>query len=461
MLNQLRIQNFKAWKDTGSIRLAPLTVLFGANSSGKSSLGQLLLALKQTAASADRSCALSTGNETSLVELGTFVECLHKHERNAQLEFTLDWSLPEALEVRNPLDAAQVYAGSALRLRSALAANSQDQPVVASVHYELHAGHETVLSATLRRGAAGDVQLETAPYTLEPAAGCTGPLDPPESFYRVSERSLARYQNAGFLGELGDEVERVLGSISYLGPLREHPRRRYDWAGSTPANVGAKGELAIAAILAAEAAGRTLARGAARESQGFAAFLAKWLVDLGVIESFEIQRSGNEGKDFAVKITTRGGLTQVGLADVGFGISQVLPALVQAFYAPPGSIVWMEQPEIHLHPQVQAELADVFLSAIGAYENGRPRNVQLIVETHSEHFLDRLQRRIAEQRVKPEDIAIHFARAGADGAVLEELLINEYGDISNWPENFFGDEMGDIAARTAAAAQRRAGGAPK
>ena len=87
--------------------------------------------------------------------------------------------------------------------------------------------------------------------------------------------------------------------------------------------------------------------------------------------------------------------------------------------------------------------------------------MQLIVETHSEHFLNRLQRRIADKIIEPKDVAIYFARANPKGAELEELKVNEYGDITNWPANFFGDEMGDIVARTEEAARRRAEKAKK
>jgi predicted ATPase len=117
----------------------------------------------------------------------------------------------------------------------------------------------------------------------------------------------------------------------------------------------------------------------------------------------------------------------------------------------------MEQPEIHLHPQVQAELADVFITAVQAGENKAPRNVQLVIESHSEHFLNRLQRRIAEETIKAEDVAIYFAGRKGVGTVLESLRLNKYGDIENWPENFFGDEMADLTARTVAAAERRKG----
>lgn len=87
------------------------------------------------------------------------------------------------------------------------------------------------------------------------------------------------------------------------------------------------------------------------------------------------------------------------LPDVGFGISQVLPVLVQCFYAPEGSIILIEQPEIHLHPNAQSTLADVMIDVINSKENGTDRDIQLVIETHSEHFLRRLQRRIAEDMV--------------------------------------------------------------
>jgi predicted ATPase len=459
MLSRLRIKNFKAWKDTGDVRLAPLTVLFGTNSSGKSSLGHLMLALKQTAASADRRRALNTGDDSSLIDLGTFKECLYGHDLKATLEIMLDWSPEQPLTVTDPLGDKRraSFTGTHLRLSTEMVASDLEQPIVRSLKYELHTERESILRATLTHGEQGEWTLEAEPYRLVYAVGRKWPVEGPEKFYRVSDRSLARFQNADFFADFALEIERSLAALSYLGPLREHPRRTYGWSGNTPEDVGAKGELAIPAILAATSANRTLNRGYKQRLQRFDAFVADWLKDLGVIESFIVQPTAKGRKDYEVKVRTRGGLTDVSLPDVGFGVSQVLPALVQAFYCPQGSTVWMEQPEIHLHPQVQAELADVFISAVQAYENGEPRHTQLIIETHSEHFLNRLQRRIAEEKLSPQEVAIYFAQPGPNGADLKELEVNLYGDITNWPNNFFGDEMGDIAARTEAAARRRAG----
>lgn len=456
MLTRLRIKNFKAWKDTGEVRLARLTVLFGANSAGKSSLGHLLLALKQTAASADRKRALHTGDDSSLIDLGTFIETLHAHDEKAALEFSLEWTTPHDIEVQNPLDKTQKYRGESLSLTSVIAVGANEQPVVRRLQYDLREAGSPTLSATVEHESGKPVKLLTPPYKLVRAVGRGWPLDPPEKFYRVSDHSLARFQNADFLAIFAVEVERTLSVLSHLGPLREHPHRTYGWGGNTPETVGPRGEYAIACLLAAQSAGRKISRGKGKRQQEFMPFIAQWLVDLGVIDSFTVEPTAPGRKDYEVRVKTRGGVTEVALPDVGFGVSQVLPALVQSFYCPPESIVWMEQPEIHLHPQVQAELADAFISAVQAYEKGRPRNVQLIVETHSEHFLNRLQRRIAEEALRPEDVAIYFARPTENGAELEELKVNELGDITNWPDHFFGDEMGDIVARTEAAAKRRA-----
>lgn len=455
MLTHLRIKNFKAWRDTGPIRLAPLTVIFGANSAGKSSLGHLLLALQQTARSTDRKRALHLGDSASLIDLGTFEDCLHGHDLQQTLGFELGWRMPKALEVKDPLQTARRYVGQGMRLAVELAAGKGAQPEVQALSYGLLSDNKTVLDVEFRRDAQRRLKLESQHYDFKMADGRKWPLEEPEKFYRLSEVTTARFKNAGFMADFALATEAMLDRLSYLGPLRSHPERIYQWSGDTPSSVGPKGEQTIAAILAAQGDGRQLNRGPRRAKQGFAEFIAGWLKDLGVIHDFSVRPVAAGRKEYEVLIKTGPKSPEVKITDVGFGVSQVLPALVQAFYCPPHSTVWMEQPEIHLHPQVQAELADIFVSAIQARQDGVERQVQLIVESHSEHFLNRLQRRVAEGVLSPDDIAVYFCRRSAEGAELEPLKLNLFGDIENWPPNFFGDEMADIAARTIAAMNRR------
>jgi predicted ATPase len=455
MLTHLRIKNFKAWKDTGPVRLAPLTVIFGANSAGKSSIGHLLLALQQTARSTDRKRALHLGDSNSLIDLGTFTDCLYGHDLTQPLSFELGWQLPKPLDVRDPLVPSARYLGNALRLDVELMANKSAQPEVQAMTYSLVNESGTVLDVDLRRAANRKFSLNSERYAFKMADGRKWPLEEPEKFYRLSDVTAARFKNAGFVADLALATEAMLGNISYLGPLRSYPRRTYQWSGDTPASVGPTGDQSIAAILAAQNDGRQLNRGPRRAKQGFAEFIANWLKDLGVIHDFEVRPVAEGRKEYEVLIKTGAKSTEVKITDIGFGVSQVLPALVQAFYCPPHSTVWMEQPEIHLHPQVQAELADVFISAIQARQDGVERDVQLIVESHSEHFLNRLQRRVAEGVLTPNDVAVYFCRRSSAGAELEPLRLNVFGDIENWPENFFGDEMADIAGRTLAAMKRK------
>lgn len=342
-----------------------------------------------------------------------------------------------------------------MELAVELAAGRAEQPEVHALAYVLRDGDVPQLDVTLRRDERRKFSLTSKQYGFKMAMGRKWPLEEPEKFYRVSDVSMARFQNAGFLADFALSTESMLESLSYLGPLRNHPQRTYQWSGDTPSSVGQTGEYAIAAILAAQSEGRLLNRGPKRSKQIFAEFIAAWLKDLGVIHDFSVRPVAKGRKEYEVMVKTHAKAPEVKITDVGFGVSQVLPALVQAFYCPPHSTVWMEQPEIHLHPQVQAELADVFISATQARENGKERHVQLIVESHSEHFLNRLQRRVAEGVVAPEDVAVYFCRRAGGATELEPLQLNMFGEIENWPENFFGDEMADIAGRTLAAMKRK------
>ena len=175
---------------------------------------------------------------------------------------------------------------------------------------------------------------------------------------------------------------------------------------------------------------------------------------MNLIDGFEITRISSKRQDYEVKVKTPGAKNYVDILDVGVGISEVLPVIVEIFYAPPGSTIIMEQPELHLHPSAQAALADVMIDAIHARENSEARDIQLLVESHSEHFLRRFQRRIAEGALNKTDFAGYFLATGAKNTT-EKLKLNEYGEIENWPEGFFGDIRGDIYKQTMAGIELR------
>ena len=176
--------------------------------------------------------------------------------------------------------------------------------------------------------------------------------------------------------------------------------------------------------------------------------ILKWLQRLELIDSYDLNPTyGPQDYGFLVQQYKDG--PKVRFTDVGFGVSQVLPVLTLCYYAPEGSILILEQPEAHLHPKAQSELADVLIDVV------KNRNIQIILESHSEHLLLRLMRRIAEEEISADQTAFHFCQIEDGNSRAEQLKVDEYGNISNWPQNFFGDDMGDLAEKTKAEMKRR------
>lgn len=454
MLRTMKVENFKAWRDTGPVRLAPLTIFFGGNSAGKSSLGHLLLALKQTVESSDRKRAFHLGDDNTSIDLGTFEDCIYDHDIESTIKFSIGWDMRKSLEVRNPLEKKKI-AGDKLEISVELGSQpATGQIQVKSLRYKLSGSGENLEVNYFKENDKHHWETGET-YKLVKTTGRQWPLEAPDKFYKISDQSRARFQNADFLTDFALETEEMFSQIYYLGPLRKSPRRVYQWSGDAPSFVGMEGENTIPAILSAAQSGVKINKGPKSTKRPFDEFIAWWLKEMGIIHSFSVRPVSEGRKEYEVLVKTHSDSSEVKITDVGFGVSQVLPALVQAYYCPPNSTVWMEQPEIHLHPQVQAELADALISATKSVQDGKRRNTQLIIESHSEHLLQRVQRRIAEGELQPNDVAIYFCKRSKSGAELEELRIDESGEISNWPDDFFGNEMADLVARVAAASERK------
>ncbi|MBK6940547.1 MAG: DUF3696 domain-containing protein [Planctomycetes bacterium] len=454
MITRLRLKNFKAWQDSGDIRLAPLTVLFGTNSAGKTSIPQLLLLLKQTAESSDRQRALQLGDGRTLIDAGTYDDAVHNHDVNLPLEAEMDWTLGETLTISDPLKKTR-HDGDALSFCVTIHADKRHQPVVQEFTYTLsHKGSATLDLRMQRKDNSKKFDLTSTQYDLVRHTGRAWPLPEPVRFYGFPDEATAYYQNTAFAADLVLQLERMLRSLFYVGPLREYPKRLYLWSGEIPDHVGIKGDRAIEAVLAA--GDRAFNWKHKQKTKPLAELVAERLRSMGLIREFQVKALGEHRKEYEVLVRTSSKLPLVKLTDVGFGVSQVLPVIVECFYVPRRSIVIFEQPEIHLHPRVQAELADLFVDAIRARENAVPRESQFIIESHSEHFLRRLQRRIADEGLSKNDAALYFVHTEGERARIEELKVDDYGNIQNWPAGFFGDEMGDLVARTEAQARRMA-----
>lgn len=162
----------------------------------------------------------------------------------------------------------------------------------------------------------------------------------------------------------------------------------------------------------------------------------------------ELVEARGEALQDLVLIDKRTG-TPVSHRDVGIGVSQALPVLVSA-YASNGLLVAIEQPEIHLHPALQAELGDVFLqSALGGQGNA------FLIETHSEHLILRILRRVRETTdlklpegfplVRPDDVSVLYVQPGREGAEVIHIPVTPEGEFERpWPEGFFAERAREL-----------------
>jgi predicted ATPase len=456
MLRELRIQNFKGWRDTGLIRMAPITLFFGTNSSGKSSLGQFMMMLRQTVDSPDRKAVFYPGGKNSAVQLGSYREMVYQRDPVNKISFEYTWDLIDPMDIEEPIWGSE-FLGKQLAFKAQVGMRDKEQPSVMLdfFEYSLCENDKTEFSIKMshKEGTKDEYLVKSEKYRLKRSTGRAWTLKAPVRFYGFPEEVVAYYQNADFVQELNLRHEKLFRSIQYLEPLRNRSERLYSWGGIEPESVGYFGEHTIAAILAAR--NRMISLGLHKRAKAFQELIAEKLKEMELIDNFKVNPISKQRQEYEVKVCTKGSRIWVDLPDVGFGVSQVLPVLVECFYAAPASIIIMEQPEIHLHPSAQAALADVMIDVINSRETGKDRNIQLVIETHSEHFLRRLQRRIAEERVARDSVAAYFAKADRMPARLEPLDIDEYGNILNWPEHFFGDDMGDITLQAKAAMKKR------
>lgn len=441
MLTSLHFRNFKSWRDV-TVECAPITGFFGTNSSGKTSLIQFLLMLKQTKDGTDRAISLDLNGD--FVSLGTITDVLHKHDMELPLQWDVKFELENELSLSDASKQSATLITKSKRLGiSASNVVQNGAPKANRLAYQL-GPVEFALVPKAEQAAQFDLTCKTEQsdnfdFQFVRTQGRAWRLPGPIKSYAFPDQARTYFQNAAFLADLEASYEAQLDRVFYLGPLRKHPQRDYLWTRSRPTDVGQQGEKAIDAILAATQSEETRNLKHKGKRKSFQEMVAYWLKQMGLIEEFKVEEIGSNSNRWQALVRTRKQSSQVLLTDVGFGISQVLPVVTLLQYVPEGSTVVLEQPEIHLHPLAQAALADVIIQA------ATHRKVQVILESHSEHLLLRLQRRIAEEAISSDDVRLYFCDAPKGESTITKLEVDLFGNIQNWPDKFMGDAFEEAA----------------
>jgi hypothetical protein len=550
MLKKLTIKNFKPYGDIASVRLAPITLIYGPNSSGKSSIIQSLLMMNQTLNSEQargRNDLITRGTN---VDLGNFSSILHRHDEDKTLQLGYEFSARSSSRSSASMDdrfrrggVANPFAGVTLDFNAVRLAERHVVPLLNSVSLKVNDFNNknfefclnrsaSAAAAQLRRELGEDLEEDVDAPEGSPELGGAGesqrgdlfqlggdvPVNELTQFlhnywenYSFARRSgqnaylppvhkiddglninwellkdlKLRRSRKRFLGNdflpseiIGDEanvddrfaactksfsdvmqrfdkkLQQTLRGLSYLGPLRNHPARHYVLDGVPGTSVGSRGEQVVQILF------HDLQKENGRSP--LLNCLNEYCVKFEIPYKFDLRNVGDEvtGDVIVLSLTDTRTNVRVGPADVGFGIGQLLPILIEGILINERQLtsrmVCVEQPEIHLHPRLQAVMADFFIDTamIGSERSGifsfnrfnKFNGMQWILETHSEALMLRLQRRIREGLITNEDVCVLYVDPrGEKGSVIQELRLDSDGEfIDLWPDGFFVESLSEM-----------------
>lgn len=469
MLNKINLENFKSFKTLTDLELKPITIICGTNSCGKSSILQSILTMKQTFRSQkDNQTLLLNGK---YVHLGSYKNLVYEKKNNNYITLSFSFLFNKnntkfeykhflksiaSAHPENDIDLNNILFSFKIKFKSINKKGKINfiKPILVheySVEIDFKSktkkelNYKTNISFILNQGETyfinwNNLSLlgfseEDFKVTGETKAICEFDNLIPRIKHIVRGQDSNITQILMFFWRYKDFMTNIFNSYSYIGPLREEAARRYIYENEVT-EIGLKGENAPYLYMTQ---GNNLLEKVFfydEENKEFSYKKIKlkdavneWLKILG-IKGFDSSLS-NDIIHLNLKANPHSEI-DINIADVGFGISQVFPIILEGLRINTNDTLILEQPEIHLHPKMQMDLADYFLSLAKAKKN-------LLIETHSEHLINRLVRRIIEDETNTigKLIKIYFISATKDGAIYEEIKINNNQGIINWPDDFF------------------------
>lgn len=484
MIKDFSVHNFRSFTESGPIAIAPLTCFVGRNSSGKSSILHALTILRQSQEYPALGARVPQLNLNGpLIEAGEYKDVVTGHDETIPLGFNFSLRLSpirSRFDSEEPtslveLDVPRPFERTSFHLPWRYVPYARgDGPIPqadASVDFQflpqkpfgpilsrLAFAVPTIGRATFVR-TLGEQRVQHWRGYFEGLPSKSLELFfPRASFFPVIDfrqhssrrsrehallRRFLRYTYKAF-----SEVAEFLSEAKMVGPFRTPPARRYSFTGFGAVDTGLTGQRAVDLLITERLLGQP--------GEHLRTATSFWLKRLGLAKTVDIKHLARRSNIFEVLISGAGGAPTANFADVGFGISQVLPVLVQGFLVRRGGTFIVQQPELHLHPDAQAALADFFLYLAS-------QGINSIVETHSEYLLLRLRRRLAE-RSKPITIGLPSERASKSRTLnrrdvsvlyvgqshghgsLRKIGIDKAFQFDNLPDGFMNQAISDRLA---------------
>lgn len=422
-ITRISVKGFKSLAEECSIEVRPLTILAGANSSGKSSIMQPLLMMKQTLeASYDPGALLIAGPNVLFTSTEQFLSKSNGKAGNSfKIEFDLNrsFSLRETFkkEPKKGIEIAEMTYIEGEKAATTLRPGQGHKALLSTVPWLVDVWNNFIKT----QGKKIENELELRTYRIR----CFLDI----GYFPIMKADDATYVSPILIQYMSDTFGTPLRGILHISALRGNPQRTYKITAITSQFPG-KFEDYVASIVyhwQVSKDVRLKELGKSLELLGLTRKIGAKAVDDTQVQLL-IERlpasSINTAKDM------------VSIADVGFGVSQTLPILVALLTAEPGQLVYVEQPEIHLHPKAQMAMAQILAEAAN-------RGVRVVVETHSSMLLLGIQSLVAEGKLSPDKVKLHwFKRRPEDGVTeVSSADLDKAGAFGDWPEDFSSAEM--------------------
>ena len=433
-ITSITIENFKGISNAVEIPIRPITLLFGKNSSGKSTVLQALryhYFIRHT--ELESKIGYESNNQIEMVgghniDLADFHSLVHRHDLNRKIRVRITYAPKEEGEKIYILWEELITSW-----RKESHPNKLKNTHVESIllGYKINNEERCFITSGEKpdKAVVGSNSEELDPINLESDGITLG----------AQTFTLMRKSDDDFIQTiLGKAIKepKKLDAIQHLGPFREVPFDDDKTSQMTDESRWEKGAGAWEAL----AQDSELLK----KTNVYMQNVLKLRYFINQPQSQSTKLLHNEDNDI-----------DIGLSDVGIGISQLIPVVIGALDNSQNSGIFaVEQPELHIHPALQVALGDVFIDAIKVIKDS---NRVMLVETHSEHLLLRIMRRmretfedrIEEHRfpVTPNDVAVLFVESHDSRIIIREMPINERGDlVKAWPGGFFEEDTEEVFA---------------
>lgn len=452
MLKSISLENYKCFRDKTDIEIAPLTVLCGVNSSGKSSILKSLLMLKQSYE--DNSVSNTMLFNGKYIDNGTYKEILNENHTEEYFtienSFIIEKNKGTEKDNRTLRDLNRLYYyknkfykfiisysisisawGNSLysniirKIDISISGFSSEDEVKSSISLKKNKNKYSIFGIQIP-----DVSGKLGDFTIKNAICYFNNMTLNSVYENNMDEQTKLYIPT--LVSLFNIIPYQYMQIQYIAPLRENPRRRYI-ADKRVNDVGVSGEDTPLLLKRLYERNYKKVKAPISEdcyipsesiitSDSFINFVNSWM---------RYMELGNLNLDLKQKELIKVTINNKNIADVGFGVSQALPIITEGLYLSPDQTLLLEQPEIHLHPKMQMRMADFLLSLANF-------NKTIIVETHSDHFVNRVIRRYMEDENIRNKIKIYFIDKDCNGvSSVFPIEIDKVDGAICENENFF------------------------